>query len=472
MSLNHPAPGRRRSSSSRRWSGQFLPAAMTTQTHHNIHAWHHRYAFGQTLGRWYTLDLFIGLAYLSHREALDYPAADIARQAKSLLALSEPSSSSEDSPADRDKLQTLLLEMNEVRRYLLFCRGLKFKMAEQLEFWRVHLEIEPSRVLSQQPNAGLLRPAHALLVDDRRHCVLLCIRGTSGLKDLLTSLTATTKPHHKVQSSGVILGYGHLGMLAAARFLLKQNRDLITRTMRDHEGYRLVLVGHSMGAGIAVLLTMMLREMVPGCSDARCYAMACPACMTLELATSCKDYVTSVIHGTDIVPTFSAATVDTLRDEVMHSSWFAEFQRDLQSSMFRAVQGGIRGVGTAGMWTARNILQPVAMPFRSCINQRGSSSSSSRQQQYMSASPSEAQQREAQPGSQGKEGEGRSSGINAQQLRRRLWPWGGGGAGGSNIGFDAASSMSYAGWVDENSPSSSEPSNTDGTSTPSKVFTY
>ena len=60
-----------------------------------------------------------------------------------------------------------------------------------------------------------------------------------------------------------------------------------------------------MGAGTAALLTTMIRESVPGCADARCYALACPACMTMELAESCKEYVTSVINGTDIVPTFS-----------------------------------------------------------------------------------------------------------------------------------------------------------------------
>lgn len=31
--------------------------------------------YTETLGRWHTVDLFVGLAYLSHRETLDYPAA-------------------------------------------------------------------------------------------------------------------------------------------------------------------------------------------------------------------------------------------------------------------------------------------------------------------------------------------------------------------------------------------------------------
>ncbi len=61
-----------------------------------------------------------------------------------------------------------------------------------------------------------------------------------------------------------------------------------------------------MGAGTAVLLTMMLRDLGGRLADTRCVAIACPACMTLELANSCKGFVTSVINATDIVPTFCA----------------------------------------------------------------------------------------------------------------------------------------------------------------------
>ena len=36
--------------------------------------------------------------------------------------------------------------------------------------------------------------------------------------------------------------------------------------------------------------------------------------------------------------TYAAASVDALREDVMHSSWFVEFQRDLRTSLFRTVQ--------------------------------------------------------------------------------------------------------------------------------------
>lgn len=39
--------------------------------------------------------------------------------------------------------------------------------------------------------------------------------------------------------------------------------------------------------------------------------------MTWELAESGSDFITSVINGADLVPTFSAASVDDLRAEVL-----------------------------------------------------------------------------------------------------------------------------------------------------------
>lgn len=40
------------------------------------------------------------------------------------------------------------------------------------------------------------------------------------------------------------------------------------------------------------------------------------ACMTWDLAESGVHFITTVINGADLVPTFSAASVDDLRSEV------------------------------------------------------------------------------------------------------------------------------------------------------------
>jgi hypothetical protein len=71
-----------------------------------------------------------------------------------------------------------------------------------------------------------------------------------------------------------------------------------------------------MGGGTAAMLTMMLREKVPPLAAAEAVAIACPACMTQQLAASCASFVTTLVHGCDIVPTFSTGAIDALRQEV------------------------------------------------------------------------------------------------------------------------------------------------------------
>ncbi len=44
----------------------------------------------------------------------------------------------------------------------------------------------------------------------------------------------------------------------------------------------------------------------PEFADVTCLAIACPSCMTLELARSCSSYVTTIINGADLIPTVSA----------------------------------------------------------------------------------------------------------------------------------------------------------------------
>jgi hypothetical protein len=46
------------------------------------------------------------------------------------------------------------------------------------------------------------------------------------------------------------------------------------------------------------------------------------ACMTWELAESGEHFITTVINGADLVPTFSAAAVDDLRSEVPYFYFF------------------------------------------------------------------------------------------------------------------------------------------------------
>jgi len=63
--------------------------------------------------------------------------------------------------------------------------------------------------------------------------------------------------------------------------------------------YQVTLVGHSLGAGAAALLAMMLRA--KGITNMHCYAFAPPMCCEPDLAASCSDHVTSIVFRDDII---------------------------------------------------------------------------------------------------------------------------------------------------------------------------
>lgn len=82
-----------------------------------------------------------------------------------------------------------------------------------------------------------------------------------------------------------------------------------------HGGYRLRVTGHSLGAGAAVILTLLLR-----CEyrNVRCLAFSPPGCTaSANLADECSEWTTSYILDTDIVPRVSVESFEALRDETL-----------------------------------------------------------------------------------------------------------------------------------------------------------
>ena len=117
--------------------------------------------------------------------------------------------------------------------------------------------IDPSDILLNMDRSALLKPLFIVVKDTSRKALLLIVRGTTSLRDIFTSLSGTTKPHHVVGRDGVVLGYSHFGMLAAARWIHRQAKPTLEKFLEANPDWRLHLVGHSLGAGTAALLCMM-----------------------------------------------------------------------------------------------------------------------------------------------------------------------------------------------------------------------
>ncbi|KAI7742994.1 hypothetical protein M8C21_032659 [Ambrosia artemisiifolia] len=275
-----------------------------------------RFTYSETLGKWPIGDLAFGINYLLRRQGNVQVASVYAGE--NSIQLKGPE---------------IVAELKYYLQLLTICILFSKKP------FPVFLEsagYSEADVLLQKPKAGILKPAFTIICDKKSKCFLLLIRGTHSIKDTLTAATGGVVPfHHSVLHDGgisnLILGYAHCGMVAAARWIAKLSIPFLLESLKENPGFEVKIVGHSLGGGTAALLTYILREH-KDLSSISCITFAPAACMTWELAESGKHFITTIINGSDLVPTFSTASIDDLRTEVTASSWLNDLRDQVEQT--------------------------------------------------------------------------------------------------------------------------------------------
>ncbi|KAK6268271.1 hypothetical protein QUC31_012431 [Theobroma cacao] len=273
-----------------------------------------RFTYSETLGKWPIGDLAFGINFLLKRQGHLHVASVF---------------------GGKDSIELKGSDITAELRYLLNLLTLCWHFSKKpFPLFLEDTGYAEEDVLLQEPKAGILKPAFTILVDHKRKCFLLLIRGTHSIKDTLTAATGAVVPfHHSVVKEGgvsnLVLGYAHCGMVAAARWIAKLATPCLIKVLGQYPTYKVKIVGHSLGGGTGALLTYVLREQKE-LSTTTCVTFAPAACMTWELAESGTDFITSVINGADLVPTFSAASVDDLRAEVTASAWLNDLRNQIE----------------------------------------------------------------------------------------------------------------------------------------------
>ncbi|CAI0540110.1 unnamed protein product [Linum tenue] len=282
-----------------------------------------RFTYSETLGKWPIADLAFGINYLMRRQGN--------LQVASVYAGSD---------CVQLKGPEIVTELKYLLRLLTNCI---FFSKKPFPVFLESAGYSQEHVLLQKPKAGILMPAFTIIRDEATKHFLLLIRGTHSIKDTLTAVTGAVVPfHHSVLDDGgishLVLGYAHCGMVAAARWIAKLSTPCLLKALDEYPEYRVKVVGHSLGGGTAALLTYILREQKMF-SSSTCVTFApginvslAAACMTWDLAESGKNFITTIINGSDLVPTFSTASIDDLRSEVTASSWLSDLRDQVEQT--------------------------------------------------------------------------------------------------------------------------------------------
>lgn len=151
-------------------------------------------------------------------------------------------------------------------------------------------------ILSQAELVNPFCTAYLLVWDHRDHHLVLSVRGSMNLNDVITDLTC-----HSVDCSGLfphltphpfptsvdeecipdqdLECLAHEGFLRAACALDQLLREVVTESLLSHPNYSLVLCGHSLGAGVASLLALIWSQQFHGVRLVPSLLL-CPLCLS------------------------------------------------------------------------------------------------------------------------------------------------------------------------------------------------
>ncbi len=154
-------------------------------------------------------------------------------------------------------------------------------------------------------------PDFAIIEDRRIRAYVLVVRGTGDAKDVVIDLDSEESPF--------FYGHAHTGILTGAREILKKAKPILEEALSKEPDYKLVITGHSLGAGTAELITMMIllnkTEFSARVHDGiRCVAFAPPPVYRSprQLPHEVVNSIDIYINNYDCVPSLSLGVVGKL----------------------------------------------------------------------------------------------------------------------------------------------------------------
>ena len=160
----------------------------------------------------------------------------------------------------------------------------------------------------------LYRSPFLVCLDHEMQSVVIAIRGTFSMQDVITDMTASTQPIEFPEHPTFVV---HKGMLKTATWIKEKldELEILQQSFGKVSNYSLIVTGHSLGSGVACILSMLLRDLYP---DLHCFCFSPTGSLLNHAAAEyTKSFVTSVTLGEDMVARLSVSNTHLLKEDII-----------------------------------------------------------------------------------------------------------------------------------------------------------
>ncbi|CAJ1965139.1 unnamed protein product [Cylindrotheca closterium] len=192
------------------------------------------------------------------------------------------------------------------------------------------LKEEDIHLLDVDYNGDAKHLRHFVAIDHENKKVVLSIRGTFSPQEIVVDICAFT--------TDFCGGEAHSEMASMSERVWENAGPIIVKLLDEHPGYEFIVTGHSLGAGTACLLTVLVQSKKLVSAPTRCFAYASPPVFRPIDAVPDINSITNFVHNNDMVPFLSIFSVRNLLSQLRSIQSFAYSTMSYQSR-FRMLMG-------------------------------------------------------------------------------------------------------------------------------------